>query len=103
MNDLGAVDLAGYLAAAATLVAFAQREILPMRAAALGANLFFIAYGALGPFYPVLLLHLVLLPLNAKRFRDQWRVGRPRAGDPSAPMPLLEEWRAGHSGGQHHA
>jgi CRP-like cAMP-binding protein len=44
--------------------------MLPLRSIALGSNLAFISYGALLHLYPVLMLHLVLLPLNAWRMAE---------------------------------
>jgi hypothetical protein len=60
-------DVLGSAASAATLLTFAQKRMWPMRISAIAANLFFIGYGALGLLYPVLFLHLVLLPLNVAR------------------------------------
>ncbi len=57
----------GFLAAAFTLLAFVQTAVVPMRLAALGANLSFIAYGVLAACQPVLILHVVLLPVNTYR------------------------------------
>ena len=71
MPHFSLVDAFGFVASIMTLVAFAQRSMLPMRVAAIAANIFFIAYGALGPYYPVLSLHLVLLPLNLRRLIEQ--------------------------------
>ena len=87
------VDLCGFVAAAMTLATFAQRTMLPMRRTALLATLFFILYGWLGPFYPVLILHLILLPVNAVRLRETRRVRRLTRFDPATPMPLLDGWR----------
>ena len=95
LTGVSLVDCLGFAASGATLCAFAQRRMMPMRMSAIAANLFFVAYGALGPFYPVLLLHLVLLPLNLKRLVEQaWSV-RPGSGkDPrGAQSTLVEEWR----------
>jgi hypothetical protein len=69
--SLSSVDALGFVASAMTLVAFAQRAMLPMRLAAIAANAFFIAYGVMGPYYPVLVLHLVLLPANVSRLAEQ--------------------------------
>lgn len=44
-----------------------------MRIMAIGANIFFIGYGATGRFMPVLALHLVLLPINLARLRMMLR------------------------------
>jgi hypothetical protein len=62
-----AAEVLGFAACAATLLTFAQTRMWPMRISAIAANLFFIGYGALGLLYPVLFLHLVLLPLNVVR------------------------------------
>ncbi|MFC1458049.1 hypothetical protein ACETIH_15295 [Microvirga arabica] len=63
------IDVFGYAASGLTLATFAQRSMLPMRILALGANICFIGYGAMGWFMPVLALHLVLLPINLVRLR----------------------------------
>ena len=63
------VDAFGYAASIFTLATFAQRTMLPMRWLAVCANFSFIAYGALGMYMPVLVLHLVLLPINVVRLR----------------------------------
>jgi hypothetical protein len=60
-------DVLGSAACAATLLTFAQKRMWPMRISAIAANLFFIGYGSLGQLYPVLFLHLILLPLNVAR------------------------------------
>jgi hypothetical protein len=38
---------------------------VPLRSIAIASNLLFILYGMLGDTYPVLLLHLTLLPISA--------------------------------------
>jgi len=66
---MGWIDVMGYAASGLTLATFAQRTMLPMRIMAIGANVCFIGYGAMGPFMPVLILHVVLLPINLARLR----------------------------------
>ena len=61
------IGVLGYAASGLTLATFAQRSMLPMRILALGANVCFIGYGAMGWFMPFLALHLVLLPINLVR------------------------------------
>ena len=91
----GFVDLCGFVAAAMTLMTFAQRTMLPMRVTALLANVFFILYGWLGPFYPVLILHIILLPVNMIRLREVARGPRRLTRfNVATPVPLLEEWQA---------
>jgi hypothetical protein len=60
-------DLLGWVASLLTLITFAQTSMLPLRVTAILANIFFIAYGAMGHFLPVLTLHALLLPLNSAR------------------------------------
>ena len=86
-------DVCGFAAAIATLAAFAQRSMLPMRISAILANLLFIIYGCLGPVYPVLVRHAVLLPLNVFRLSDLWRRSNSsklgQQGDPTLIDQLL--------------
>ena len=91
MANLSVLDVVGFAAAVMTLAAFAQRSMLPMRVSAILANVFFIAYGWLGPLYPVLCLHLVLLPVNIYRLAEVAQPLRlaPRKRD---YPPLIEEW-----------
>ena len=63
------IDVLGYAASGLTLATFAQRSMMPMRILALGPNDCFIGYGAMGIYLPVLILHLVLLPINLVRLR----------------------------------
>ena len=86
---LGLVDVIGAAAAASTLVAFAQRSMFPMRVSAITANALFIVYGGIGAYYPVLVLHLILLPLNIRRLIECGRLNCSRTGSP----PLIDEWR----------
>lgn len=60
-------DLIGYGASTLVLAAFCMRGMVALRLAAIASNLAFIAYGVLAGIDPVLLLHMVLLPLNAVR------------------------------------
>jgi hypothetical protein len=82
---LSSIDALGYAASGLTLATFAQRTMLPMRMLAIAANLCFIGYGAMGMYMPVLVLHLVLLPINLIRLRAlvnqlSTNVDRPREG-----------------------
>jgi CRP/FNR family transcriptional regulator, cyclic AMP receptor protein len=78
-------ELLGYIAAGFTLLAYSMRTMLPLRLAAIVANVFFIAYGALAGIYPNLVLHLVLLPFNLYRLAEivsmTRRIRAARSGD----------------------
>ncbi len=83
------VDVLGCAAAAATLLTFAQKRMWPMRILAIAANLFFIGYGALGLLYPVLFLHLILLPLNVIRLVQLAQQTALHTDNPEPPRPIL--------------
>jgi hypothetical protein len=51
-----------------------------LRLAGLGSNVFFIAYGGLSIAYPVLILHVCLIPLNLWRLREIRQVPAPALG-----------------------
>jgi CRP/FNR family transcriptional regulator, cyclic AMP receptor protein len=73
------VDLAtaiGYCAASLVFLTFATRTMVPLRILGMASNVFFIAYGWLQPALPILLLHAVLLPLNAFRLHQMLRLVR---------------------------
>jgi len=67
MRDLSVIDGIGFVAAALVLVTFCMRSMTALRWVALASNLAFIAYAYLGELAPVLLLHALLLPVNACR------------------------------------
>jgi hypothetical protein len=76
-------DLIGYVASAAVLATFCMRDMAALRATAIASNVAFIAYGALAAVPPVLLLHVVLLPINA------WRLFEARRGQAVPPARPL--------------
>lgn len=63
-------ELLGYAAALCTLATFSMRTMVPLRCLGIASNLLFIVYGYSLPAYPVLLLHLTLLPVNIARLRQ---------------------------------
>jgi CRP/FNR family cyclic AMP-dependent transcriptional regulator len=58
------------IAASLTLVSFTRRSMLPLRAFAIGSNVFFMAYAFFDSVWPVFALHACLLPFNTKRLLD---------------------------------
>ena len=89
------IDATGWLAAGLTLVAYSMRTMLPLRVTAIGANISFIIYGAATPVYPMLVLHLCLLPLNTARLmqilRDRKRaLESTRADSLAALRPFMQ-------------
>lgn len=70
------MDIFGYLGALLTLATFSMKTMLHLRMAGIVANLAFITYGVVGSVYPVLVLHLTLLPLNVWRLVQLQRLTR---------------------------
>ena len=69
---MSAIGVIGYLASALVLATFCMRDMVALRCTAIASNLAFIAYGALADLGPVLVLHLLLLPVNLLRLAG-WR------------------------------
>jgi hypothetical protein len=69
-------DLLGYVASALVLITFSARSITTLRIVAITSNVMFIAYAVSAQLPPVLLLHLLLLPLNAWRLVQAMRSRR---------------------------
>jgi hypothetical protein len=63
-------DLLGYAAAVLVFATFYVKSIRALRAVAIASNLMFIAYAISAHLLPVLVLHALLLPLNARRLRE---------------------------------
>jgi hypothetical protein len=61
------IDVLGYAASASVLATFCMSTMVPLRIIAIGSNVLFIAFGAMAHIYPVLVLHIVLLPVNVLR------------------------------------
>lgn len=71
---MSVAELLGYLATAFNIGAYSMRTMIPLRILAILSNCVFVAYGALGAVYPVLVLHAILLPLNSYRLIEMIRL-----------------------------
>jgi hypothetical protein len=71
----------GYLASALVLATFSARRMAVLRLLAIASNVAFIAYAALAGIGPVLVLHVLLLPMNLLRLLQ----ARARAQDATTP------------------
>jgi CRP/FNR family transcriptional regulator, cyclic AMP receptor protein len=67
-------ELLGYAAAACVFVTFYMKTMVPLRIAGIVSNFLFIGYAYDVDAYPVLILHLALLPLNIVRLRQMLRL-----------------------------
>jgi hypothetical protein len=70
---MNAYEPIGYLASLLVLATFCMRDMVSLRVVAIASNVAFIAYGALAGISPVLLLHVVLLPVNMLRLAESVR------------------------------
>jgi len=68
------VDVAGYVAAVLVFLTFYMKTMIPLRLVGICSNCVFIIYAYFGPLYPVLILHIFLLPLNLLRLREMLRL-----------------------------
>ena len=84
------VEAAGYFASALVFTTFCMKTMIPLRLAAIGSNVAFIAYGIAGHIYPVLMLHAVLFPLNLWRTVEMMRLVR--RVEAAAKGDLSVEW-----------
>ena len=57
-------QLVGYFASALVLTTFCFSNPVKLRLFALASNIAFIAYGHFGEVYPVMVLHIILMPIN---------------------------------------
>lgn len=79
MSNLPVIDAIGFAAASLVLATFCMRSMRALRWVAIASNLAFIAYGYLGSLAPVLLLHMLLLPVNVYRLAQLCRPRDARA------------------------
>ena len=63
-------DGMGYFAASLVLATFCARRMVLLRALAIASNLAFITYGLAAQLWPIVTLHLIMLPLNVIRLRE---------------------------------
>lgn len=85
------VDVIGYAASVTVLATFCMTTMFHLRLLAIGSNILFICFGALAHIHPVLLLHIILLPVNVARVIEiRRRVNAYRVlGRTSSRLPTL--------------
>jgi CRP/FNR family transcriptional regulator, cyclic AMP receptor protein len=64
----------GYIAAALVFCTFYMRTMLPLRWMAIASNVAFLGYAIPLHLWPIVILHGLLLPLNALRLRQLYRM-----------------------------
>jgi hypothetical protein len=68
-------QITGIVASTLVLLTFLTKDIRLLRTFAIMSNFAFIAYGVLGSLWPVLCLHLLLLPVNVTRLMEMHCAG----------------------------
>jgi hypothetical protein len=69
----------GFLASALVLAAFGMKDMVNLRIVAICSNIAFIAYALVLNLPPILLLHVILLPLNTWRLAEALKQRSPVA------------------------
>jgi hypothetical protein len=83
------VDGLGFCASLAVLASFCMTTIVSLRLLALTSNVLFSTYGLIAHIYPVVFLHLMLLPINlVKLYRLRWRKRMSAVASPQAPSSM---------------
>lgn len=86
------VDILGYAAALMVFITFCMKTMIWLRIAAAASNIAFIGYGIGADLYPILILHVVLLPMNLFRLWENLvlarRIRKATREDPTVQMLL---------------
>jgi CRP/FNR family cyclic AMP-dependent transcriptional regulator len=69
-------EIFGYIASGLVLATFSMRTMIPLRIMGMLSNVSFITYAYFEDLFPVLILHAILLPLNAYRYFEVSRLVR---------------------------
>jgi len=87
----------GYLAATLVFATFCTRRMVPLRALAIASNIAFIGYGYLGELWPILILHVAILPMNTRRLWQEVSLRAPRRDKmrPTRDVSVLRDWDDG--------
>ena len=70
-------DLIGCIAATLVLATFCTKRMAQLRALAIVSNIAFVAYGYRAGLFPILFLHITMLPINVFRLHQELSALRP--------------------------
>ena len=83
----------GFIASALVLAAFGMKDMVNLRIVAICSNIAFIAYALVLNLPPVLILHVILLPLNGWRLMGALKQsGATTAGRSSLPLGPIPDF-----------
>ncbi len=84
----------GFLASALVLTTFGMKDMVNLRTVAICSNIAFIAYALVLSLPPILVLHVMLLPLNGWRLMEALNQRKAMAvGQPSVPLRPTADFR----------
>src|SRR5690349_19734590 len=98
------IAIFGYVASASVLATFCMSTMIPLRIAGIVSNVLFSSFGAIAHIWPIMILHLILLPVNTIRLVQIRRLVRGMANAQSSelsvesllPFMSRREYPAGH-------
>lgn len=67
------IEAVGFVASGFAVLTYWMRDMFALRAAAVLSCVFFIAYGTMIDSWPLLVMEIILLPINAFRLLELWR------------------------------
>ena len=73
----------GFLASALVLATFGMKDMVNLRIVAICSNIAFIAYALVLNLPPILVLHIILLPLNGWRLAEALQCSHRQLGGPA--------------------
>src|SRR6185437_9031738 len=82
------IAILGYAASASVLATFCMSTMIPLRIAGIVSNVLFCSFGALAHIWPVMILHLILLPVNTTRLLQIRRLVRGVANAQSSELSV---------------
>ena len=86
-------EIFGYLAASLLLLTFFMRQMVPLRTIAIASSMAWLVYGWADHIYPVVCLHVILLPLNGTRLYQALRDGAAAKLETAAARAGITGWR----------
>ena len=96
-------NLLGYVAAFAVFATFMLKEMLTLRLMALTSNFLFVGYALLAGLEPILVLHAMLIPVNAMRLAQVMRDRGRRRGRLRRSEQCAYQLRRVRRGARRHA
>lgn len=98
------IAVLGYVASASVLATFCMSTMIPLRIVGIVSNVLFSTFGALAHIYPIMILHLILLPVNTIRLVQIRRLVRGMANAKSddlsieslLPFMAQRKYQSGH-------